>query len=534
MKYKFGSIVTDGSGKLGGQVISRNHYGTYVKTKVTPYNPQSVRQSEVRANQSIVTKSWSLLSDSDRRAWIKESELHPYKDKFGDTRYLSGFGLYTKCNMVRANLNYPLLNVPGPVFGFQNWEVVNAVVYSLNPSIWLFLSPSIQPDNIIQIYSTPVLSPGINYVQGQFRLIGSYGSSQDYPLDLYSNWFDVFGGTLDPGYCIFVKIQIIEIDSGLVSHSAVKKVMILEGYPLSIFTGYSFLSSLVASTNILSLLKAADGNYLASVTNNGAVYRSVDNGLNWVSSGQLFSQTNIYSLLDMGNGVIVGSTHPGGLAIRSTNHGVTFSNIGQIGTLGSALLFVKIPSGVILAGGLTSPNLYHSVDLGLTFTLLSTIVGATILRSIAVLPDRSLLLLANPGTSIYKSSDGGLNWTFIVNLHATGGWNTLLAVEFGIVLAFNTSTRTIFRSSDSGLNWVNLGSYGAAGTIVNGFYAGNGVVLVFFSATARIAVSYDYGLTFTLSSQILTYTAISSALKISDSSFFIGAGSPGAIVINNP
>ena len=40
-KIKFGMMMTDASGKLGGQVFSKNRGGSYVRTKVTPTNPQT-------------------------------------------------------------------------------------------------------------------------------------------------------------------------------------------------------------------------------------------------------------------------------------------------------------------------------------------------------------------------------------------------------------------------------------------------------------------------------------------------------------
>lgn len=43
-KIKFGMMMTDARGKLGGQVFSKNRSGSYVRTKVTPVNPQTTTQ----------------------------------------------------------------------------------------------------------------------------------------------------------------------------------------------------------------------------------------------------------------------------------------------------------------------------------------------------------------------------------------------------------------------------------------------------------------------------------------------------------
>ena len=48
-KIKFGMMMTDARGKLGGQVFSKNKGGAYVRTKVTPSNPQTIAQTTRRA-----------------------------------------------------------------------------------------------------------------------------------------------------------------------------------------------------------------------------------------------------------------------------------------------------------------------------------------------------------------------------------------------------------------------------------------------------------------------------------------------------
>jgi hypothetical protein len=48
-KIKFGMMMTDARGKLGGHVFSKNRSGAYVRTKVTPVNGQTTAQTGVRA-----------------------------------------------------------------------------------------------------------------------------------------------------------------------------------------------------------------------------------------------------------------------------------------------------------------------------------------------------------------------------------------------------------------------------------------------------------------------------------------------------
>ena len=65
-KIKFGMMMTDASGKLGGQVFSKNRGGSYVRTKVTPTNPQSTAQMSIRGIFASISSRWSSLTEAQR------------------------------------------------------------------------------------------------------------------------------------------------------------------------------------------------------------------------------------------------------------------------------------------------------------------------------------------------------------------------------------------------------------------------------------------------------------------------------------
>ena len=68
-KIKFGMMMTDARGKLGGQVFSKNRSGAYVRTKVTPVNPRTAAQPLSRSILGTLSASWSGLTEVQRRSW---------------------------------------------------------------------------------------------------------------------------------------------------------------------------------------------------------------------------------------------------------------------------------------------------------------------------------------------------------------------------------------------------------------------------------------------------------------------------------
>jgi len=49
-KIQFGNIVADARNSVGGVVYSRNTWGAYIRQKVSPVQPRTPRQNEMRAN----------------------------------------------------------------------------------------------------------------------------------------------------------------------------------------------------------------------------------------------------------------------------------------------------------------------------------------------------------------------------------------------------------------------------------------------------------------------------------------------------
>jgi len=66
MKIKWGAIVVDGRNKIGGHVASKNRAGAYLRTKVTPVNPNTGYQAGVRNTLSTLSSGWRALEEAQR------------------------------------------------------------------------------------------------------------------------------------------------------------------------------------------------------------------------------------------------------------------------------------------------------------------------------------------------------------------------------------------------------------------------------------------------------------------------------------
>lgn len=214
MKAKFGAIITDGRGKLGGKVFSKNHYGIYEKIKVTPTNPASPYSALIRANHKSIVLAWELLTDSDRYTWNAGTKNFPQKNTFGDTVYLSGFALFLKLNINRLLLNQSIINTCPTITKNTNISSASCEVRNIDNTVMLTFSPPCTAEFNYKIYASANLSPGISYSNKRFKLIAKLTSLDLSTFDLSTAYNTRFGSVGTTGQKVFFKIVPTEIATG--------------------------------------------------------------------------------------------------------------------------------------------------------------------------------------------------------------------------------------------------------------------------------------------------------------------------------
>ena len=217
MKIKWGMMMTDGRGKLGGQVASKNRGGAYVRTKVTPVNPQSLAQSGVRSNFSAVSALWRGLTDANRASWNEAVNNWQRTDIFGDLKTPSGFNLFMRlCTPLQNAFGYVITAqyAPTPVEMPALSEV--SAEYDVDTST-LALATDVANDldldqYVYNIYATAPQSSGKSYVKNAFRLIGwveADALTRDI-TDLYTAKF----GTLPAPSNVQIRVQALSRATG--------------------------------------------------------------------------------------------------------------------------------------------------------------------------------------------------------------------------------------------------------------------------------------------------------------------------------
>jgi len=213
MKAKFGMIVVAGRGKIGGHVASANRSGAYFRTKVTPVNPQTPAQNEVRSRLGGLSQAWRGLTDAQRAGWTGLVSSFAKTDIFGDIRNPSGINLYQK-------LNNNLLTIGGSQISEapQPEDVFTSAILSASFQSGVGLGEIDTAGNIplgvnVKISATPPISQGRSFVKSEYRLIATPVGDGTPLLEIGPAYLARFG-TPPVGSKVFFKIVYVNNTTG--------------------------------------------------------------------------------------------------------------------------------------------------------------------------------------------------------------------------------------------------------------------------------------------------------------------------------
>lgn len=191
-KIKFGMMMTDARGKLGGQVFSKNRGGAYVRTKSTPTNPNSLSQADVRSIFGSISAGWSGLTAQQRATWNEAVDDFKQTDVFGDLKTPSGKALYQRLNQNLLLSGQSILNVaPGledaPINATDGVEIDKAA-----KEIALANLPSVAGVYVV-IRASGSVTQGTSNVKNQLRVISYQQTVAVTDATTYTAYVDKFG-----------------------------------------------------------------------------------------------------------------------------------------------------------------------------------------------------------------------------------------------------------------------------------------------------------------------------------------------------
>jgi hypothetical protein len=199
---KLGGIVTEISGKIGGQSFS--NYGSFATLKnITQRNTlPSSKQARQRFITGQISGSWAQLTQSQRDGWETASVNYTYYNKIGVQVTRNGFQTFNFLNQnltligVAPNVNAPAyVPVTQPKINIIDISSGNFEIQSNNSSATYLYA----------LFAAPNLPNGVSYAQNRMKYCGTVTSAQlNAGYDVIADIEAVFGNLAFPN-----KISII-------------------------------------------------------------------------------------------------------------------------------------------------------------------------------------------------------------------------------------------------------------------------------------------------------------------------------------
>lgn len=202
-KIKFGMMMTDARGKLGGQVFSKNRAGSYVRTKVTPVNPQTSAQIASRAILASLSSGWNGLSTSAIASWNGAVANWQKTDIFGDLKNPTGKNLYVSLNKNLEQTGQSPVALPPEKIDVELFNLTSAT-FDISDTTLTMNVTTVPADHVLQLWATPAVSEGVSYVKNKYRVIANIPAGAITATSTYASYVAKFGAPV-AGQKIFIK-----------------------------------------------------------------------------------------------------------------------------------------------------------------------------------------------------------------------------------------------------------------------------------------------------------------------------------------
>ena len=184
---KFGAGVVQMAGKIAGTVFSRNRYGSYARAGTKPTNPNTERQSQVRAIIGTLNHLWqSELDESQRIAWAAYANNVPMVNRLGEVQNFSGYNHFCRTNAARLAAGLEAKYFAPTTYSLGEQDPTFSIVAdvsdnAIKPTFDNGLPWANESGGYLLIYQGMPCSQTRNFFGGPFRYIGKIAGATPAP-----------------------------------------------------------------------------------------------------------------------------------------------------------------------------------------------------------------------------------------------------------------------------------------------------------------------------------------------------------------
>lgn len=195
---KFGAIITDTRGAIGGQIIRWTRNGHIIYNGALPKKILTQKNSVVRTTFSHFSKRWwQQLDASQRDDWRALAEANPRPNVWGDEYPLTGLALYVALNQTLIQAGETPTDDAPTDQAVSAPATATLTVSTPSTASLAFTSTPAPADHKPYIFVTPPISPGVANFDGKFFFLTTFSAASSSPLNIASALIALTGPLLE-------------------------------------------------------------------------------------------------------------------------------------------------------------------------------------------------------------------------------------------------------------------------------------------------------------------------------------------------
>ena len=224
VQINFGEIVNDARGSINGVTYSRNKSGAYIRSKVTPSNPQTSFQSAARARITSISKGWASLTSAQRSAWTEWARQFGTVNPFGAKKPINGLSAFVRANTTLLAAGLPVLtDAPDNNLVTDLDSFTLALDASANELTVTSLPTPFEANHYLYVSVTPVVPAGRSFVKNLYRFISAPGINSPNVI----TWPAARMGVIEADDRVFVKVQILNSANAAITTGIEREVIVV-------------------------------------------------------------------------------------------------------------------------------------------------------------------------------------------------------------------------------------------------------------------------------------------------------------------
>jgi hypothetical protein len=179
-------------GSVSGNTFQGNPYGTVLRNRTVPVNPNTPAQSLIRLIMSTLSAFWrDGLSPAQRTAWELYAQGTPLPDKFGTNQIVPGRQHFLRANIARYAAGANAANDPPPTPGIGSPPALSVTISVADGIELQSIGPSLEPDDLLRISISIPVNETVNFYKSPFGRAINVINTDTLPLTILA---DVIAG----------------------------------------------------------------------------------------------------------------------------------------------------------------------------------------------------------------------------------------------------------------------------------------------------------------------------------------------------